>query len=58
MVAKLGAQFGKDFESYKNPEDGQSKSEAGLMDFLRRQDAALSVAELKKGSEATSMIRS
>jgi hypothetical protein len=47
MVAKLGAQFGKDFESYKNLEDGHPKSESGLMDYLKKQDAGnLSGAEL------------
>jgi hypothetical protein len=39
MVAKLGAQFGKDFENYKNLEDGHPKSESGFMAFLKKQDA-------------------
>jgi hypothetical protein len=39
MVAKLGSQFGTDFESYKNLEDGQPKSEAGFMEYLARTDA-------------------
>jgi hypothetical protein len=38
MVAKLGLQFGKDFETYKNLEDGQAKTESGLIEFIRRQD--------------------
>jgi hypothetical protein len=38
MVAKLGSQFGTDFENYKNLEDGQPKSESGFMDYLVRQD--------------------
>lgn len=38
MVAKLGVQFGKDFEAYKNLEDGQPKTESGLIEFIRRQD--------------------
>ena len=38
MVLKLGTQFGQDFESYKNLEDGTAKSEAGFMDWLRRTD--------------------
>jgi hypothetical protein len=38
MVTKLGAQFGKDFEAYKNLEDGQAKTESGLIDFIKRQD--------------------
>jgi hypothetical protein len=39
MVAKLGAQFGKDFENYKNLEDGQPKSESGFMDFLKKKES-------------------
>jgi len=35
MVAKLGSQFGKQFEEYKNIEDGQKKTEAGFVHFLR-----------------------
>jgi hypothetical protein len=47
MVTKLGSQFGKDFESYKNLEDGQPKSESGFMNFLTRQDGGtLSKAQL------------
>jgi len=38
MVAKLGTQFGIDFENYKNLEDGQPKSEAGFMEYLSRSD--------------------
>jgi hypothetical protein len=38
MVAKLGTQFGIDFENYKNLEDGQPKSEAGFMEYLSRTD--------------------
>lgn len=38
MVMKLGSQFGNDFENYKKLEDGQSKSEAGFIDYLHRQD--------------------
>ncbi|MCK4546155.1 MAG: hypothetical protein KAW17_01825 [Candidatus Eisenbacteria sp.] len=38
MVMKLGSQFGADFEEYKSLEDGEPKSEAGLMAFLDRKD--------------------
>lgn len=36
MVLKLGTEFGSDFETYKNIEDGQPKSEAGFMKFFER----------------------
>ena len=36
MVLKLGTEFGTDFESYKNEEDGTSKNEAGFMTYLGR----------------------
>jgi len=39
MVAKLGAEFGADFEKYKNEDDGAIKSEIGFTKFLA-QDAA------------------
>lgn len=35
MVAKLGSQFGKQFEEYKNLEDGNKKSEAGFLSYLK-----------------------
>lgn len=35
MVAKLGSQFGKQFEEYKNVEDGEKKTEAGFVKFVR-----------------------
>ena len=38
MVGKLGAQFGKDFEDYKNIEDEFLKSEAGFIAYLRNKD--------------------
>ncbi len=38
MVGKLGAQFGVDFEEYKNLEDGQPKSESGFLEYLQRMD--------------------
>ena len=39
MVLKLGSQFGVDFETYKNREDGQAKSEAGFMNYLLAKDS-------------------
>lgn len=38
MVLKLGSQFGVDFEAYRNLEDGQVKSEAGFVTYLREKD--------------------
>ncbi len=35
MVSKLGSQFGKQFEDYKNLEDGMRKSEAGFVRYLK-----------------------
>ncbi len=35
MVAKLGSQFGKQFEEYKNVEDGEKKTESGFVKFVR-----------------------
>jgi hypothetical protein len=37
MVRKLGAEFGEDFERYKNLEDGSPKSEMGFMRYLERE---------------------
>lgn len=47
MVMKLGAQFGADFEVYKNQDDDQVKSEAGFFDHLRTKDN-LTQRELSK----------
>ena len=38
MVLKLGAQFGVDFDSYRNVEDGSVKSEEGFVKYLRNKD--------------------
>ena len=38
MVLKLGSQFGVDFETYKNLEDGQVKREEGFVKYLREKD--------------------
>lgn len=35
MVAKLGSQFGKEFDNYKNQEDGEEKSEKGFYEYLK-----------------------
>jgi hypothetical protein len=35
MVAKLGSQFGKQFEEYKNIEDQEKKTEAGFVKYVR-----------------------
>ena len=49
MVIKLGTEFGREFEAYKNLEDGSIKSEAGFMKFLERDPAqTMSKAELNK----------
>jgi len=47
MVKKLGAEFGDDFERYKNLEDGLPKSEMGFMRFLGREQN-LTRADLNK----------
>lgn len=38
LVAKLGSQFGKEFENYKNLEDGSVKSERGLILYLKERE--------------------
>jgi hypothetical protein len=49
MVAKLGAEFGQDFEEYKNLEDGQPKSESGFVNYLQdRPGSALGSGEVTK----------
>jgi hypothetical protein len=47
MVAKLGSQFGKEFEEYKNIEDGTTKSEAGFLNHLKEKEQ-LSQGEINK----------
>lgn len=39
MVQKLGAQFGVDFEDYKNLENGQTKNESGFVRHLALKDS-------------------
>lgn len=48
MILKLGNQFGKDFEDYKNKEDGSTKSESSFLEFLEQKDATLTRAERNK----------
>ena len=49
MVLKLGGQFGKDFEDYKNREDQEAKSESGFLAYLERvQDPTMTRAERNK----------
>ena len=38
MVLKLGSQFGVDFDTYKDLEDEQTKSEEGFVKYLRAKD--------------------
>lgn len=48
MILKLGGQFGKDFEDYKNKEDDSIKSEIGFLEFLEQKDPSLTRAERNK----------
>lgn len=48
MILKLGNQFGKDFEEYRNREDITTKSESGFLEFLEQKDASLTRAERNK----------
>jgi len=48
MILKLGNQFGKDFEEYKNREDISTKSEYGFLEFLEQKDSTLTRAERNK----------
>jgi len=48
MILKLGNQFGKDFEDYKNKEDGTTKSESSFLEYLEQKDATLTRAERNK----------
>ncbi|MCK5855356.1 MAG: HNH endonuclease [Sulfurovaceae bacterium] len=47
MVAKLGSQFGKQFEDYKNKEGDEKKSELGFVQHLRKSDQ-LTLGEANK----------
>lgn len=48
LILKLGNQFGKDFEEYKNREDQEKKTEAGFLEFLEQKDPSLTRAERNK----------
>jgi len=48
MILKLGNQFGKEFEEYKNKEDNLVKTEVGFLDFLQQKDLSLNTAERNK----------
>ncbi len=48
LILKLGNQFGKDFEQYKNKEDVEKKTEAGFLEFLEQKDPSLTRAERNK----------
>lgn len=48
MILKLGNQFGKEFEDYKNKEDGNIKNEINFLEFLEQNDASLTRAERNK----------
>lgn len=47
MVAKLGNQFGREFEDYKNFEEDTIKSEAGFLHFLKEKEQ-LTTGEVNK----------
>jgi len=48
MVLKLGAQFGKDFEEYKNNDQGAIKSEIGFLEYLSKKDLAITRGEINE----------
>ena len=48
MVLKLGAQFGKDFDEYKNIELDTKKSEVGFLEYLGRKDLAITRGEINE----------
>lgn len=48
MVLKLGTQFGRDFEEFKNIEDGNTKSEERFLAYLATKDASLTTGELRR----------
>lgn len=47
MVSKLGSQFGKLFDEYKNVENGNIKSEKGFVEYLKAADK-LTTGEVNK----------
>ena len=48
LILKLGNQFGKDFEEYKNREDIEKKNESGFLHFLEQKDLSLTRGERNK----------
>jgi hypothetical protein len=48
MILKLGAQFGKDFEDYKNNEQYSEKTETGFMTYLQNKDVPETKGNLNK----------
>jgi len=48
MVLKLGAQFGKDFDEYKNIEQDNLKSEVGFLEYLGKKDLAITRGEINE----------
>ncbi|MDR2803897.1 MAG: HNH endonuclease [Treponema sp.] len=48
MVLKLGAQFGKDFDEYKNIEQDVAKSEVGFLEYLSKKDLAITRGEINE----------
>ncbi len=47
MVAKLGAQFGREFDEYKDIEDNGEKTESGFLQYLKEKEK-LTKAELNR----------
>lgn len=47
MIAKLGSQFGKQFEDYKNNENDEQKTEAGFVKFVQISEQ-LTAAEVNR----------
>lgn len=48
MVLKLGAQFGKDFEDYKNIEMDSAKNEIGFLEYLGKKDLSINKGDINK----------
>jgi hypothetical protein len=48
MILKLGNQFGKDFDEYRNREDIHLKNEIGFLEFSEQKDASLTRGERNK----------
>lgn len=48
MVLKLGAQFGKDFDDYKNNESNLQKTEQGFLEYVSKKDIAQTQGQIKE----------